>query len=101
MGPPHPIWNYFNKLGHVTGFQQPRAKCSACNYEFNEATKPAIKHFKKCQLVSKNKLNEYLELEKVYKDTNKKSDTNLESNVSTVTSSLQTFKQTTLSISSD
>ncbi|CAG8489323.1 7881_t:CDS:2 [Scutellospora calospora] len=96
MGPPHPIWNYFDKLGHVTGFQQPRAKCSECNYEFNEATKPAVKHFKKCQLVSNDKRKEYAELENVYK-ANKKLDTNLESTLSTTASSSRISKQSMLS----
>ncbi|RIB15664.1 hypothetical protein C2G38_2039196 [Gigaspora rosea] len=86
MGLLHPIWNYFEKLGHVTGFQQPRAKCFECNYEFNEATKPAKKHFKICQLVSNNKYKEYAELEKVYKTTNKKSDSNVEPILSTASS---------------
>ncbi|CAG8632134.1 5378_t:CDS:2, partial [Dentiscutata erythropus] len=85
-GTTHPIWNYFEKLEHVTGFQQPRAKCFECNYEFNEATKPAKKHFKICQLVSNNKHKEYAELEKVYKTTNKKSDSNIEPILSTTSS---------------
>ncbi|CAG8843863.1 6775_t:CDS:2, partial [Gigaspora margarita] len=69
-------------------------KCSECNYKFNEATKPAKKHFKIYQLVSNNKRKEYAELEKVYKTTNKKSDSNVEPILSTASS--QPFRQSVI-----
>nr|CAG8532947.1 9935_t:CDS:2 [Entrophospora candida] len=37
MPPANSIWIHFNKLGQVSGFQQPHAQCKYCNYEINAA----------------------------------------------------------------
>ena len=41
----NPIWTYFNKLGQVSGFQQPHAQCKYCNYEINAVGK-CVAHFR-------------------------------------------------------
>ena len=52
------IWTYFNKLGQVTGFQQPHAQCKYCNYEINAVGKCVV-HFRICSRVTITALQGY------------------------------------------
>ncbi|CAJ0915870.1 9037_t:CDS:2, partial [Entrophospora sp. SA101] len=46
------FWIHFNKLGQVSGFQQPCAQCKYCNYEINTVIGKCVAHFKICSRVS-------------------------------------------------
>lgn len=59
MPPANPIWIHFNKLGQVSGFQQPHAQCKYCNYEINAAVGKCVAHFKICSRVSITTLRGY------------------------------------------
>nr|CAG8479006.1 9870_t:CDS:2 [Entrophospora candida] len=57
MPPANPIWIHFNKLGQVSGFQQPRTQY--CNYEINAAVGKCVVYFKICSRVSITTLQGY------------------------------------------
>ena len=59
MLPANPIWIHFNKLGQVSGFQQPHTQCKYCNYEINAAVGKCVAHFKICSRVSITTLRGY------------------------------------------
>ncbi|CAG8791593.1 12968_t:CDS:1, partial [Racocetra fulgida] len=86
MGSPHPIWNYFDKLGMLLDFNNLELNVPHIIMNLMKLQNLQLNILKKCQLVSNNKQNEYLELEKVYKDASKKLNTNLKSTLSTIVS---------------
>ncbi len=53
------IWTHFEKLGHISGYQQKRAKCQHCNFQINDALRPARAHFKKCKHITLQQQKNY------------------------------------------
>jgi len=59
MPPLDPIWIYYNKLGHVPGFQQKRAECKKCKQQVNFSLRQAQSHFRKCAQITTEQRQRY------------------------------------------
>lgn len=56
---PDPIWEYFNKLGHVPGYKQKRSECKKCGHQLNDSLRPARMHFRNCSRITSTQKREY------------------------------------------
>lgn len=76
---PDPIWEYFNQLGHVTGYKQKRRQCKKCGQQINNSLKSARVHLRKCSKITLAQKKNY------FKNSNDESDcdTSLSTSVST------------------
>lgn len=59
MPPLDSIWTYYNKLGHVPGFQQKRAECKQCKTQINFSLRQAQAHFRKCAQITTEQRQKY------------------------------------------
>ena len=50
---------FFNQLGHVSGFIQKRSECKKCGVQINASTRQACSHLEKCNTIINNDDQQY------------------------------------------